>query len=234
MKGSRHGCNQSLCKFTLIELLVTIAIIAILAAMLLPALSRAREAAKNSKCVSNLKQLGMAGFNYIDDNNGWHMSGGNIENYLFSKASTVSTIGGCMGEYVQYNPDDVLYVSELLRCPSGGRFIPGTTIDNPNFSYTFNQRFLGKNTVPLETVAKVKNPSGRLFAGAIGYDGIYTLAKYNGYELIQKNRMAFRHNRWTNITYVDGHVGSRQHSEIPNYASIPSGDNIVMFWGQDY
>src|SRR5437660_5890531 len=56
--------------FTLIELLVVIAIIAILAALLLPALSRAKEAARSANCMSNLRQLGIAAMTYTMDNKG--------------------------------------------------------------------------------------------------------------------------------------------------------------------
>ena len=75
MKTKKFRSGKSAQSFTLIELLVVIAIIAILAAMLMPALQKARETAKTSNCLNNLKQHGFMNSQYISDFNDYFCNG---------------------------------------------------------------------------------------------------------------------------------------------------------------
>ena len=215
--------------FTLLELLVVIAVIAVLAALLVPALVRAKAAARRIECTSNLKQWAHGMFMYLDDYQEFfprENASDNINSWDDAIVSTngdiwYNTLPSHMGtkplsEYaaINANPMDFYYKASLFHCPSA-RF-SGLAETYPNFSYAMNSKLMvpGANVV---TYTALQEPTRTPFFIDTGVPGERRIAgqkPYNGQPHAFASRFSARHGGSGNLGMADGHVETRRAEKV--------------------
>lgn len=237
--------------FTLIELLVVVAIIAILAAMLLPVLGRAKAQGQSARCKSNLRQLGIALRMYIDDNRVYPFGAFGYSNWLQSWFDNLSP-------YYRVN-----WTNRSYHCPSyNGSISDGVHFGQACGSYSYNtigtgvnqsgngapylglglrQLFIndGRILMPPILESQIQAPSemfaiadARVFTvqgvnppaeGLPWMDAMFNVGPGHSVEV-----QPYRHGKGFNFEYCDGHVG------LINRASFTNLPSSSQNWNNDH
>jgi prepilin-type N-terminal cleavage/methylation domain-containing protein/prepilin-type processing-associated H-X9-DG protein len=211
--------------FTLIELLVVVAIIAVLVALLLPSLARARSQAKSMVCLSNVKNLMMAQTTYNVDM-------GQVSQYYYPNINVPWFYWLRINKYLPPYPSPSAYPwfvpgCDILRCSimtSGGGLCG------------YNMNFWGYGSGGWKKLEDFQDPSSKILIGEGTYYLTYTSDSWWWDELAavmpdsfrNTYSLAPRHNRGGNFGYVDGHAG---------YVSMddkPSGSKDERTWIWNY
>lgn len=212
--------------FTLVELLLVIAIIAMLASLLLPALARTRNSARRTRCVSNLHQLGLAAHMYWDDNGGACFRYGGIATnggqlYWFGWMGP-----GAEGQR-QFDPSAGalhVYLKErgVATCPAFDYTSPGVKLkaSGASYGYGYNLALSRPAAQPPVRIAQVRHAAGTALFGDAAQINTWQAPASKSNPMIEEwyyidsnpsqPNGHFRHARRGMVAFCDGHIGGER------------------------
>lgn len=218
---------KSIHGFTLIELLVVIAIIAVLAGMLLPALSTARKTVQRAACSNNIRNLLQYNALYVNDYKGYVTpaswsdgTDGAIRNRLYSVMWKVVGYLPPLAMVHAGSKHDVDFIAAKLRCPRCEKTIPGILRKYPGTWFNNIQPTHGWTTSFNDFLLseRISQASKRITCADYEPTRYTTI---NGYS----NPVANFHNRVIPTGYLDGHVAVEEYSRLNKAGTVPGSLN---------
>jgi prepilin-type N-terminal cleavage/methylation domain-containing protein/prepilin-type processing-associated H-X9-DG protein len=215
MKGSRG--------FTLVELLVVIAIIAILAALLLPVLSRSRERARGTQCLGNLKQWGLATMLFAAENRDLlpqdgSPNGSSTVHGWYIDLPAILNLRPC-NQYDWFTNSVVEPERSIWICPSNRRRSSGSML----FHYCLNEHINGTGSPNAQApMTSISRPTATVWLFDNG--GIAGVAQQN-------NVHRDVHGKGAQFTFLDGHAARFRNTEYWDFTTNKGRtNNVDLVW----